>query len=82
VHRKRQHRVSVDEDLAAQMAHLPGARPRFVPGTLRANMNTIHCGGYELMASDIQHSVKFRHRWPRQAVAHGTGTAGFGARVI
>lgn len=55
---------------------------RYVPGMLRANINSTSCGAYELMAGDIQHSVKFRHRWPRQAVVHGTNTAGFGARVV
>lgn len=52
----------------------------FVPGTVRANAPS--CGAAALMASDIQHSVQFRRRFPREAVAHGTNTAGFGARVI
>jgi hypothetical protein len=55
---------------------------RYVPGALRSNFNTASCGGYELMAGDIQYAVKFQRRWPRQAYVHGTNTAGFGARVL
>lgn len=55
---------------------------RYVPGTLRANTNTTSCGGYELMASDIQYDVQFRRRFPRFAHEHGTNTAGFGARAL